>query len=575
MREAPWAGDPAQLPLPVPGQLAGWLPDETLFSWCSRYHRQTANGRAEATCRQLFGHHQQGSAHDLPARIDDFVERTGGILGDADELIRRRTLLPFYLPCRSAERGKQAMLLMRGPGIGSLKYQLGMLTSGLGADHPLKACPACMAAERAQFGVAYWHLAHQLPSTWVCPVHGLALLQTGLKCQQLARFQWVLPQDAFPDAEQEPWVGAAGVDRRLGRMAELGLSLMGAAPGAFASATSLARAFRSGLARLGLVSAQGRLRWASIEAAFRQHLDEGRGGPGHAALWSLSAESGLRRILDGRALTHPIRYITLIEWLFDDWAAFEAAFRSGQCAAPAPASGPPHESCDPHPDKAAALAMLRRGDVSVTAVAQALDLDYLTVAAWASAVSIAPRRRPKVLRSEVLQPIVEGLGAGRDKADVAREAGVSVSTVNRVLRTEPGLADQWHRVRMSARRVQARANWQAALDRLPGVSLRLVRQLVRADHAWLYRHDRTWLQQTIARRPSRPARSNHAAARMRRHDQTLAAVIERTAAQLVDGGQTVRVRWEDLVAALPVLRRRQASLDRYPRTLRVLERLLT
>ena len=79
-----------------------WRPEETLFSLASRQHVLSCNALAADTCRALFGHAQCGSAHDLPSRIDVFVERTAGAFGSAESIIRERTILPFYLPYRSS-----------------------------------------------------------------------------------------------------------------------------------------------------------------------------------------------------------------------------------------------------------------------------------------------------------------------------------------------------------------------------------------------------------------------------------------------------------------------------------------
>lgn len=85
---------------------------------------------------------------------------------------------------------------MRGNGIAHLKYRLGLLTSGLGAAHPLKSCPECMQADLEGHGWAYWRRAHQLPGVWVCPSHGIPLQVSHLKLDQVARFAWTLPLPA-------------------------------------------------------------------------------------------------------------------------------------------------------------------------------------------------------------------------------------------------------------------------------------------------------------------------------------------------------------------------------------------
>ena len=80
-----------------------WLPDETLFSLCSRYHAASGNVLPATTCRQLFGHPRQGCAHDFPARLDHFLSVTGGALGTVTSIVEDHTVLPLYLRFASEE----------------------------------------------------------------------------------------------------------------------------------------------------------------------------------------------------------------------------------------------------------------------------------------------------------------------------------------------------------------------------------------------------------------------------------------------------------------------------------------
>jgi hypothetical protein len=79
---------------------------------------------ARETTLYLFGHHQTGSAHDFPARIDWFASRMDGLLGTPDSIVQQRTILTYYLPFRSREVAVEAVGRMRGDGIGSLKLYL-------------------------------------------------------------------------------------------------------------------------------------------------------------------------------------------------------------------------------------------------------------------------------------------------------------------------------------------------------------------------------------------------------------------------------------------------------------------
>lgn len=60
-------------------------------------------GLARDTSFALFGDPRQGTRHDFPSCIDQFVLRTNQQLGSSVDIIAARTILPFYLPFRSVE----------------------------------------------------------------------------------------------------------------------------------------------------------------------------------------------------------------------------------------------------------------------------------------------------------------------------------------------------------------------------------------------------------------------------------------------------------------------------------------
>ncbi len=569
----------AQYPLSLSVNLGFWLPDETLFSWCSRYHRLSANGDPRATRRQLFGELRAAGAHDLPSGIDKLVERTQGILGSAEDIVLQRTLLPYYLPFRRRDQADEAILRMRSPNISSLKFQLGLLTSGLGASHPLKYCPACVCEDERSHSVAYWHLVHQLPTVFVCPVHGISLSGVQPPRGRSGPIGWTLPGDHNTDAPNDgEGIEFRNVDSgtsRLHRLAGMSASLIHADPAHFAEASKLGNVLRE---RLLAQVPRGRRRginWRKTLTGAKNHFNQTRAAEEFDCLRSLTTESGIRRILAGRSLSHPVRYMTLIEWLFRDWQSFVEAY--DQAIMPPSfrqqetrlVRSPCHDS-----RRREAVESIRAGAMSITAVARRLSVGYYTVAGWVADEDMIPQRRPKSLEPSLRSTLVHMLNEGSEKARIVKELNVSISTVNRVLRTEPGLTAQWRKVQLWKRREDSRAKWQAALGQLPGASVCLIRKLASAEYAWLYRHDRKWLQASIENRENKPVKMNHAAVRMHHLDQSLAHAVEQIALTLAEEKKAPCVRWEDLIRELPTLKTRKIDSRRFPLTVRVLERLL-
>jgi hypothetical protein len=177
-----------------PSSLPAWLPDETLYSLCCRYHFLSGNRLASITSSQLFGSATAGLRHDFPSRLNHFIAVSRGAWGSVDELIQQGTVLPFYHPFISPEISDQVVDKMRGESVAYAKYLLGLPASRIGAAHPLKSCPVCRERDKAVDGVAYWHRNHQLPSVWACLQHGVLLQQAEVKTNLVGRLQWLLPE---------------------------------------------------------------------------------------------------------------------------------------------------------------------------------------------------------------------------------------------------------------------------------------------------------------------------------------------------------------------------------------------
>ena len=170
-----------------------WHLDETLFSLCSRIHMMAGGGGPAATRKLLFGHRANGGEHDIPSRLDYFVEVTGGEFGAVSRILNARTTLSFYLPVLPPSKVDRLWLeLIAGRSSWPRRtiYSSGRKTE---AYPILKYCPVCSEENLQKLGIDIWRLQHQYPTSVYCPSHG-ALLQTQrLHAQTPTGMCWALP----------------------------------------------------------------------------------------------------------------------------------------------------------------------------------------------------------------------------------------------------------------------------------------------------------------------------------------------------------------------------------------------
>lgn len=517
-----------------------WLSEETLFSWVSRHHRLWGAQPSSWTSIALFGRPRAGVHHDLPNALQSLADRTCGVFGSAIEIAINRTLLGFFRPFLSADAGDVALRWMCSPSVAHLKFKMGLLTSRFGAHHPLKACLACVEDDIRMHGWPYWHLPHQIPGVWICPAHQEILRASTLKATGVQRFSWLLPS-------QQHWakkLELRDIDtaRRFGAFI-LRVASSPIGPGQLHS-YALASTVTSLLWERGLLTHAGHVRQRHAAQSFLECCARLRELPDMVALPSgqADAECQLGRLLRGpRSGTHPLRTLSLLFWLLPDEQRQGDFVRSRQ---------------------------LGRGDQSATrSETLAVPQDNTSAGTQKAAghsLEQTPKLRPKRLKGDLREAIVHMLREGGDPPVVSGECGVSLCSVYRVLRNEPGLLQRWRGARFRSERLRMRRKWAAALRNCPTGGAKTVRCHEPATFTWLYRHDAAWLR---AHTPARKVVQHRASsvdwpARDRQLSQEVISITE----ALRSSGSKGPLRLWQIYQLVPNLRRKLSALPRLPLT---------
>ncbi|PTU66971.1 hypothetical protein DB032_19610 [Chromobacterium sp. Panama] len=569
-----------QLPTLGTNAVTSWLPDETLFSLCSRYHVIVGNVLARTTCSVLFGHPQRGAQHDLPSRLDEFVKRTEGCFGDVQQIITQHTLLPFYLPWKSLQQQADTVATCRGEGLGSLKYRLGLLTSRFGANHPLKACPQCMREDVQYHDVSYWHRIHQLPGMWVCPVHREWLLVSNVKSTGVGRFLWFLPTTAI----LSPPSPTNRMDTSAATVTALGTLSMEATNLPLHSTIHpiyLRQAYLERLEALDL-RVGNRLKLETASHAFLESLFPLRCIPELEALPSslTEAESQLGRLLRrSDSLAHPLRHLAIIMWLFKSWEDFWTTYQKlnykdvrDDCSSTI-SIFPPEKRSDLIGRRKSFIDLIQSGK-SIHSAAKDFGIDTNTAMAWAAKENITIKRRPKKINPEIREKLINELRQGCAKKILADRYDLSIQTITTTLRTEPGLQQEWHAARERNARNEKRRLLEAVRIANPSFGIKAIRLLEPGAYAWLYRNDRAWLIQFTSSLPPLSL-GNNSKVDWDRRDHELALLVKNVAIMLVEQIPNRRLTLQLIYQHAPSLRPKLSKLERLPLTHRMLNEVLS
>lgn len=563
--------------------LLAWLPGETLFSLVSRHHFFWGNPLSARTCEQVFGHRRAGSQHDLPSRLSHFVSRTEESFGNVEKIATGHTLLAYYAAFVSAGELENAIACMAGDSVAHLKLRLGILTSRFRANHPLKACAACMTENRAAFGWAYWHVDHQYPGVWICQKHDESLRESTLKATGVERFQWHLPsEEHFREWPTEKRIAIEGSHVELQSLSRQVLDLVSQASVQNIDTSRLHEVYRAELVRRQWVGSGGSFRMPVIASSFLDHVKNLRVLPELEALPATAEEAvaQLGRLLrPPRSGTHPLRHLVLINWLFGSTEAFWQAYSSAlnplvtlRKEVFASVGQPERDPKDPRHHQLYSLLSVQKQ--SVRKAAKSVGIDVGTAMAWASQADLLVPRRPKKLAGELRKQTIAELQNGADKAVAARNADVSVVTITKLLLSEVGLHAAWCQTREMRARSSAREAWLQLLQTHGGLGVKFMRALNPAVYAWLYRNDRAWLDEHKPDRQSIVTNLGAPRVLWDARDEALSTEVSRAVLDLHMRAGTHQIKLWQIFQAVPALKAKLAALDRLPLTRRAIDQAI-
>ena len=158
------------------------------------------------------------------------------------------------------------------------------------------------------------------------------------------------------------------------------------------------------------------------------------------------------------------------------------------------------------------------------------------------------------------------LQCGADKKDVELQTGLSASTVTRMLLADSVLHEKWLKARTEQARKRSRAAWAVVLESSRGEGMKWMRSLEPGVYAWLYRHDRAWLD---AHKPEvvKPLHKiRRSSVEWDTRDAELSAAVRSAALRLMSEVRGRRIFFWQLYQLVPELKAKRSALHRLPLT---------
>lgn len=472
---------------------------ETLFSWCCLYHRISGSSCANNTSKRLFASATSGFVRDFPARIDNLVQVTDSLLGDADHIILEHTLYRLYSRFRPDETMVKIRSMMRSNSVERLKFILGLPASRANTSHPLKFCRNCVAEEAQSSGFARWWIDLQWPTAWGCARHNQLLDYAVAGPNGSSKSTWVLPSDLEPSE-------ITSLDEVLSaRVADLialaNLTAEVADLDNNYSPEILRLVFLSAIKNRGWATPFGTVQYATVRDEFQKHCGDFILLPGMDFINSVNQEDFgfLGALLHGRTrFLHPSKYLLMIHFLFNDFNTFLESYVK-YSATHHNMTGLKQKILDPgREQREKELHRLVVNEArSLNQAAQILNISISNVIVWARKNNIRYKRRPRK-KSEHFESALKSLIAkGASRHEISIELGIRRQWITAFFERHPDLREFWREQNLVAMTKQRREGFLDFLNRHEGVPLNKLRALPGNGYHWLFQHDPQWLQENL------------------------------------------------------------------------------
>lgn len=500
----------------MPGQISILPPiyeDEAIGYYLLRVQALSGNRSVRDVTRELFGHPSSHIDWALPCNLAQFAKSTSALTqgADAEYWMLKHTLLPYYAAtaCPSLLSSLRSRMLHRQ--VGPMR-QWHALTVGELTHGNARYCPSCAAQDLEQLGVRYVRTFHLLPNVSYCPVHATPLIT--LEAASLLSPRFVDPPN-WPERAVEWQTSELRFARQSLRLQQTG--------------PDGREAYFLTLQEAGWWNGTKLIRRARIRESIREFW---RGDYIDLGLEELTqSAAGLSRVLGcfgtKRKLVHPVA------------AALVRAACEAHGMEPASAGRDARQVRQEYQHRLEmAIAALDAG-ASLRQAATEAQVSVTSLATAAEASGRFVKRRPKLLKPELLEKLRRRLLRGENPSTIAIQDGVSLSTVYRIRRTLMAELSSTLAAKVANEALQRREFWLKHASAQPTSTVTQLRVLMPATYVWLYRHDREWL---LAQNASRHLRypTKFAGRRTRRHD--LSAILASTAHALLRSlGKPVRL----------------------------------
>lgn len=440
------------------------LPDETIYSYLARLHGLWGESNHRMTSQRWLGKSGASVDQRLPVGLEHLSEKAGI---SVDKLLYEHTCYPLFAAYATFPlKLKLAMLTGHAASIANLSN---VAQSRLRQFNQHRFCSECLEEDLHNYGVGYWHLAHQFSGVSACIVHGATLDHVPIKSSR----QFHLPSQ----------IAVSRVRK---------------------SATCLQVRFAAEVIRCNnyfkpTACEEDEIFWLDSAAlCFAKNLSRGRNIDMQGILTSVQSlsfelfddenvltEPVLRGLLgNSEYRCHPIKAI-LLNFALNN---FLSRPRSSPKHVLLAKRGLSKERCE---------RLLIKQCYSLREIARRTKRSVGFVKSLSGKVGLHFQRRTQFITPDITARIKELAIAGVDRKVIATDENVSVGAVEQIIQSVKGLSEYRQYLRMLGKQNKCRQKLLNAIGEYPHASRKQLKSRLSPEYTWLYKYDNAWLNQVL------------------------------------------------------------------------------
>lgn len=451
-------------------QLPNSLPDETLFSRFIRH--MSLLGLSETEYLQRLLKEPRASIHPY---LTIGIKQASQISGDSvSKIYNEQTLARFFayfLPQHS-----QAIYdsLLANDSSKALRASQ-LVTFKESEVLSLKFCPTCCTQDIINFGVAYWHLIHQVPGVEACPIHEVWLIH-----EDLPKRPHLKP--LFLPSYSKEAVNCTQLSYQFAKFTKKFLTAIAAKEEFFSNTTLLLL-----LKKQGYLRDTGRFKRKELTSDFFRFTKALERTPTKLLPSSNTDYRYLSYLLSGNVGQHPFKYLLILFWLNNNRFVLSEAQPK---AINNNHSSPDKKSLD------VCLSMLKAGN-TLAKISSITGKSRCYLKSLAIRNNITARLKPNIINERMRTSVLVMAYKGFHRKAIAKQFGISTGSVEQIISTECGLVKRRKRYKYESNRRRHKHSIRRELEKNPSAIRQDIKSLCYAAFYWLYRHERDWLNSTL------------------------------------------------------------------------------